>query len=219
MFLIERILRVTWATVIMLTLTAAISEAQEDVPAPSSYSAAFGGGGYWPNLVKLPSRCIAIITDRTVDGDAGSIQEVAEGVALLEDCNSWQDADYRIACACPAGAPFNGLILSGHGSFDGGVKSSGGNLLASNITEGMINSLQTILTPDAPIYILACSQGSHPDQMQQLADETGHPVVANTSCVYGGNKGDGEWNTFYPVAWTWKDDLATEVHSETRYVQ
>lgn len=170
------------------------------------------------NTVKLPTHCLAIVTDLTVKGDAEAINAASQDATIIEGCRSWQDVNDRMTCICYE-EPFNGLIISGHGSVLGGVKASEENLVSSNISEQFIESLDSVLTAEAPILILGCGQGNREEEMQAFADQTGHPVVANTGCIYDGNKGTGDWVTFYPLSWQLRDVLTADVYQEERLVQ
>lgn len=171
------------------------------------------------NVVEFPTRCLAIVTDLTVKGDAAAINAAAQDATIIEDCSGWQDVDNRMSCVCYQD-PFNGLIISGHGSVQGGVKASEENLVSSNVSEQFIESLDSVLTADAPIFILGCGQGMREEQMQSFANQTGHPVVANTGCTYDGDKGSGDWITFYPLSWHWRAGwLTADVYREDRLVQ
>jgi len=93
------------------------------------------------------------------------------------------------------------IVFVGHGA-DGGVQLSGngddldGDTLTDGNHQDLIDLINQKLEEDATIYILGCTQFDQDDaqHLQDLADATDHPVVANEDDV-----------TWYDYDWWWDE--------------
>lgn len=149
-----------------------------------------------PGRITYPDGSIGIVTDRTVAGDADAIRRVAPpGTPVTDGVPDWNRAR-QIICG-PAAGSVGGLIISGHGS-GAGVQSSGGGLTPATLDQATVDAIISRLAPGAPIIIVGCGCGGNGNGAQEIADRTGHPVIANTGSMSDGNHGDGNWVRYDP---------------------
>lgn len=152
-----------------------------------------------PGRIQYPAGGIAVVSDNTVEGDAAAIKKAAPADTRVVDgvSGGWPQVRQEIGKA-PAGT-VGVLIISGHG-MGGGVASSDPtkNLVPRTIDQTTIDAIKSRLAPGAPIIIVGCQCGRNAEQLQDLANRTGHPVIANTGDMSDGNNGSGDWVRYDP---------------------
>jgi hypothetical protein len=165
----------------------------DDIPQTQSGQVISG-----PGRITYPEGSIGIVTDRTMPGDAALIRGVAPNIELTERAATWMDVALAVSHHFIGDVPpISAIVISGHGNLAGGVASTAGGLLASNLDEYTIGVIQIYTAPGTPIIIVGCACGRL-DAMQEIANATGRPVIANSSSVTDGNLGLGNWLRFDP---------------------
>jgi hypothetical protein len=150
-----------------------------------------------PGDFAIPRGSIIAITDNTARGDSWSLWWAKpSGVTQESGIKSWDDLITYLEANKPPGG-YSALVISGHGSGDGGVQASGGALNGANLTAAQAAKIKALLKDGAPVILLACCQGNHAET-QTMADKLGHPVIANKGDVNHGNTGAGDWVRFNP---------------------
>ena len=155
-----------------------------------------------PGRITYPKGSVVVVSANTPTDVADSKKVAPPGTPVISGARTWEDVRNAIN-AQPAGS-ITALVLSGHGSINGGLgrPSEQVYLDVQRLVEDpvTIKAIKSQLAPGAPIIISACDQGGreYADQMQRLADVTGHPVIVNTGATQDGNYGQGDWVRYDP---------------------
>jgi hypothetical protein len=110
---------------------------------------------------------------------------------------NWDEAIKHLSTHRNGSVP--ALVLSGHGSSEGGVATLNGatHLSYPNLQDRHAAVIQAKLRHDAPVIILGCRSGTS-DNLTRMAKKLGRRVVANTGTVYTDQRGEGSWVEFRP---------------------
>jgi hypothetical protein len=134
------------------------------------------------------------VTDNTVAFDDWHIWWDLGGCGIYNNgTQNWFDVADVIG-SVPAGT-VDVIVLSGHGSFSGGVACQGGHMTVDTLTPTATTVLQGGLAPGGVVVILGCQQGTGNSAQgcQDLANTLGVPVIVNTGNVSSGTNGAGTW--------------------------
>lgn len=140
------------------------------------------------------------VTDVTVPGDSTSIWWDLGGCGVYHDgVKDWTEIRDDLF-PLPSNS-VDVIVLSGHGSYPGGVQSSGGDITAGTLTDSACEVIKGRAAPGAVVVICGCSQGSagYVEGIQDLSDKLGLPVIVNTGAVSSGTNGAGTWIEVSPT--------------------
>jgi hypothetical protein len=162
-----------------------------------------------PGPVSFPGLSMAFISNDTVSDDYSWIRSEVSADSqknIFQNVNSWD----KIADGLKSAAPhsLDCIIFSGHqwGLGIGVDHAAHGlvfgattlNPLTLLVTPEVLQLLRDKLAPGGVVYILSCTAGTESTNMQWLAGQIGHPVVANEAGSFAGNYGRGDWVVAYP---------------------
>ena len=153
--------------------------------------------------IDFPEGTVVIGTNESVPDDIAIIDSVEGSEIHTHDDISSLDELSEILDSYEDGS-IPAIVFVGHGA-DGGVQLSGngddldGDTLTDGDHQDLIDLINDKLEDDATIYIIGCTQFDQDDaeHLQDLADATGHPVVANEGDITIDM--DEGW-------WWWEDD-------------
>ena len=150
--------------------------------------------------IDFPEGTVIIGTDDSVDNDIAIIDSGEGSEIHTHDGVSSLDELAEILEGYPDDS-IPAIVIVGHGTLGGGVSTENGDDIdGETIDDGthqdLIDLINQKLEEDAEICVLGCDQFSEgtADGIQDLANATGHPVVANEDPV-----------TFVDY-WFWYDD-------------
>jgi hypothetical protein len=91
------------------------------------------------------------------------------------------------------------LVLSGHGSGEGGIATSNpfSHLSYVNLSPRHAAVIKAKLKPNAPILLLGCHTATS-DNLIRMARMLNRKVIGNTGAVDTDNHGEGMWIEFPP---------------------
>lgn len=140
------------------------------------------------------------VTDDTVPGDSWGVWWDLGGSGVYHDgVKDWTEIRDDLF-PLPSDS-VDVIVLSGHGSYPGGVQSSGGDITAGTLTDSACEVIKGRAAPGAVVVICGCSQGSagYVEGIQDLSDKLGLPVIVNTGAVSSGTNGAGTWIEVSPT--------------------
>lgn len=142
-----------------------------------------------PNTrIDLPANALVISSNQTTPGDGEAIDFFeSDPIDIREDISGWDAVKTILYSRADGSVPM--LVLAGHGG-NGGVASLGGgidysSLMSRDDREEILNLIGAKLTSGALILILGCCQARSDFawNVQLLANETSHSVIANASSI------------------------------------